>query len=305
MGKARLDPLKQVNFRCESCGHRFADDDPEVIADDSTPWHPWRYEADCPVCEATAGQIWWERNLLKGWAETTGPKTDEGKRRTRFNRMTHGLNAKVATHYPAKPGRYPQCNGCRYLEGLDCLDYGGCLVRTEVLLRHLIAYEANDPRMLQGLHAEMQGNLHALAQDMMLSILQDGGPRVKSPQWFSDKDGGFHLARYLDDETGEYVQLEKLEAHPLIKPLMDLIAKNGMTLTDQGMTPKVQEDQALIEGHLADEAGDREAMADYTRRQAEALEHLGEMIERSRRRTESDPVLLEHQAIEGEAQVVE
>lgn len=298
MGKARLNPLESVKMHCRACGHRFETDSPAVEEAEETPWHPWRYSAECPECSATAEQAHWQRNLLRAWSETCGPRTDEGKRRTRFNALTHGLSAKVATYYPARPGGYAHCNGCRYLEDLECLSVGGCLTRTELVLRHLMAYEANDPRMLQGLNAERQAHISALADDMILAILQDGGPRVKTPEWYTDKDGDLRLARYVDDETGQMVQLHKMEAHPLIRPLLDLIAKNGMTLSDQGMTPKVQEDHALIEGQLADEMGDREAMAEYTRRQADALESLAQMIERSRRRTEADPVLLEHDAHE-------
>lgn len=252
-----------------------------------------------------AEQAHWSRNLLKAWSEAAGPKTYEGKRRSRFNRLTHGLTAKVATYYPARPGKYPQCNGCRYLDSMECLELGGCLSRTELMLRHLMAYESNDPRMLQNLNAERQAHLAALIDDMILAIIQDGGPRSMTPEWYSDKEGGFHLARYLDERSGEYIQIHRNEAHPLLKPLMDLIAKNGMTLTDQGMTPKVQEDHALLEGELAEEAGDRESMQEYARRQAGALEDLAGMIKRSRERTEQDPVLLEHQAIEVEAQVID
>lgn len=304
MGKAHPDPEKTVKFHCRACGHKFVDEPEAVIADDSRPWHPWRYESECPKCGDQAGQIWWQQNLYKAYANATGPRTEEGIRRCKFNSLTHGLTAKVATYYPARPGSYAQCTGCRYLAGLDCLDFGGCLTRTEILLRHLMAFEAGDPRLLQGLNAERQAHLAALADDMILSILQDGGPRTKTPDWYHDKDGGFHLARYRDENTDELVQLYRLDAHPMLKPLMDLIAKNGMTLTDQGMTPKVQDDQSILEGHLDEEAGDRDSMVDYGRRQAEALENLAGMIERSRERIQSDPILVEHQAIEGEAKVI-
>lgn len=219
--------------------------------------------------------------------------------------MTHGLTAKVATYYPARPGKYPHCTGCQYLQDKDCEDYGGCLTRTEILLRHLMAYEAGDPRLLQDMNAERQGHIAALADDMILAIIRDGGPRLMSPEWYHDKEGGFHLARYKDPETGEIVQLHRYEQHPMLKPLMDVIAKNGMTLTDHGMTPKVQDDQSILEGHLADEGGDRETALEASNRQADAMEKLVGMIERSRDQIATDPILLEHEAIDGEAQVVD
>lgn len=304
MGKARLDPLNSVKFHCRACGSRFQNDEPAVIADDSTPWHPWRYECDCPACGAQAEQIWWQRNLLKSWSEATGPTTPEGKRRCRFNAITHGLTAEVATYYPAKPGKYSHCTGCQYLEEEDCVDFGGCLRRTEILMRYLMAYEANDPRMLQHMHAKRQAHIDALAQEMLLAIIQDGGPRQKTPEWYSDKDGGFHLAGYDDPKSEQWIQLYKLEEHPLLKRLFDLMSKNKMTLEDQGMTPKVQEDQDILKGELADEIDSRETLSDYGRRQAEALEKLSEQIDAARREAARDPVLIEHQAIEGDAEVV-
>jgi len=211
-------------------------------------------------------------------ASATGPTTDEGKRRCKFNALKHGLRADTATYYPAKPGGYPHCNGCEYRTDMECLDFGGCLKRTELLLRHQIAFESGDPSKLQAFRARTQAHIQALIDDMILAIAQDGGPRIKSPEWYYDKDGIFHLARFRDAETDEWIQLEKIEAHPLLKLLMDYISKNKMTLEDMGMTPKAQDEQESIRGYLDHEKGSQQEALEYQRQTQQQLEHLQTLI---------------------------
>ncbi len=294
---AHLEPEDTVAFHCRACGHRFKAAPGAVTENSAAPWHPWAYSADCPRCDAEAEPAAWWLNLLKAYANSTGPTTPEGIRRTRFNRMTHGLTAKVATHWPARPGQYDHCNGCRHLEDLECLEFGGCLTRTELLLRHLMAFEARDPGLLQGLAAERQAKVAALLDDMLLSIVRRGVD-WEIDDWYSDKDGGFHLAEYVDEETGQKIRIKKQVINGLLKPFMDWIQKNGMTLTDQGMTPKVQEDNAVLEGQLADESDARDSQTEYAERQTKALENLAGMIEASRAELERDPILREHRGIE-------
>ncbi len=294
---AHLEPESTVDFHCRACGHRFRAAPGDIAENPAAHWHPWTYTAACPQCEAEASPAAWWLNLLKAWSASTGPNTPEGIRRTRFNRMTHGLTAKVAAYWPARPGRYPHCDGCPHLEDMECIPFGGCLTRSELLLRHLIAYENRDPGLLQDLNAERQAKLAAMLDDMLLAIIK-GGVELVSPEWYSDKDGGFHLAQYEDTNTGEPVQLMKKQANPLLKPLIDWIQKNGMTLTDQGMTPKVQEDSAILEGQLADESDARDSQTEYSERQTKALEALAGMIEESRREMERDPVLRQHRGLE-------
>lgn len=259
-----------------------------------TEYHPFVYEADCPVCEASAEQAAWERNLLKGWAKATGPKTKEGMaataknldghptpeeaRLTRFNAMKHGLYARTATYFPAKPGHYPRCDGCEHLRTAACLEPPrACLKRHELLLKHQIAFETKDPDMLLQLRSDTQAGIQAIIDDMILAIAQDGGPRITEVVWYHDKDGGFHLAKWTD-EHGQDHQIHELKAHPLLKPLIDYINRNAMTLEDLGMTPKVQDEQEAMQGYLAQHGEDAEAAEAYRQKSLEQLDQLQKLI---------------------------
>jgi len=312
MGKVR-GQQRSVRFHCDDCDFRFEAEPGRVEDWPDDAWHPWRYYAACPLCMDEAPQERQHRHLLKMWANATGPKTEEGKaavtanldghptaeeaKRTRFNSLKHGLAAKTATYWPARPGGYPHCQGCEYLESI-CAKQVACLKRTELLLKHQIAFETGDPGLLVDLRAQLHANVQALIDDMILALAQDG-VRLKTPEWYYDKDGGFHFAEGQDAD-GNVMRMFKIEQHPLLRTLGDMISKLNLGLTDMGMTPKVQDDSETIRGHLTGDAQRGEQLIDYQRRQTEVLENLGGMIERSRQKSAADPVLIEHQ--QGEAE---
>lgn len=241
-------------------------------------------------------QAGWEFGLLKAWARATGPKTPEGQRRSRFNALKHGLFARTATYFPARPGGYAQCEGCD-LRDTVCHEQVACLRRTELFLKHHAAFEAGDPGMLTALRADTQAAVQALINDMILAISADGGPRIKEISWYYDKDGGFHLAQWLD-EHGELRQIYELKAHPLLKVLIDFLARNSMSLADMEMTPKSQDEAEQMRGYLDGAQGAQHDALEFQRRQTAALEGLREMIARSQEKTRRDPVLIEHGEME-------
>ena len=309
MGKMR-DRLDEVEFQCE-CGHRWSGVPDRVEDAPEDGWHPWRYYAPCPDrdCGQEATQARQARHLLKLWASATGPRTAEGKaavtknleghptpeeaQRTRFNGLKHGLNARVATYWPARPGGYAQCANCEQLYN-GCRHGDPCQKKTELFLRHHIAFDTGDPKLLGEIRADLHANLSAIVSDLILSVIQDGA-RQKTPEWYFDKDGSFHLARHVDEESGELVQIFKIEVHPAVKIIGELVTRLGLDLNSQGMTPKVQDDQDVIRGHLANEEQNQGQLLEYQRQQAESLQALQGMIERSKDATRRDPVLIEHQ----------
>lgn len=299
MRKPRPDhsnPLAEVAFICGACRHRFEAPPGRVEACPEQGHHPHAYYAECPACGEPAEQAAWQRALLKAWANATGPKTAEGLARsaanldghptpaearlTRFNAMKHGLFARTATFFPAKPGGYPHCEHCEHLATAACLPQRACLKRAELLLQHEVAFETGNPGLLTGLRANTQAMIQALIDDMLLTIALDGGPRIKSPEWYSDKDGGFHLAQYVDDMTKELRQIYKLEAHPLLKHLIDYLAKNAMTLADLEMTPKARDEQEALRGYLDRErTQDNPTAGDYQKQIVAQQQKLLDLID--------------------------
>lgn len=309
MGKKRSvsGRLADVTFVCKCCVAEFQSEPDRVEDDPEADHHPYRYYATCRVCSTECEQVAWERSLLKAWARATGPRTAEGKARvaqnieghptpeealrTRFNSMKHGIYARTATYFPARPGGYPHCQGCEYLLN-TCHEQSACLKRTELFLKHHIAFDSRDPSLLMELRADTQAALQALINDMILAIAQDGGPRLLSPEWYYDTEGECHFVKWVD-ESGAERQLMKKEAHPLLRVLMDFISKNTMSLADMGMTPRAQDDGETIRGHLEAQHHDRQNLLDYQSRQTKALEHLGTLIARSQEKIKRDPVLIE------------
>lgn len=301
--------LREIAFSCRGCRLAFRAEPGRVLDAPERDHHPFRYFADCPTCGEECEQAAWERALLKAWTRCTGPRTDAGKARatqnleghptpeealrTRFNSMKHGLYARTATYFPARPGKYPHCEGCEHLDNV-CAQQVACLKRTELFMKHHIAFDTRDPTMLMEMRADTQAAIQALINDMILAIAQDGGPRLHSPEWYYDHDGACHLVKFRDEKTGEQQQLYKKEAHPLLRILMEFISKNSMSLADMGMTPRVQEEQDVIQGHLEAQTKDRQGVLEYQARQTQALENLSALITRSQERIKRDPILIEH-----------
>lgn len=307
MGKKR-DKLSHVKFHCPECDHRWAGLPGRVVDVPDKSHHPWDYFAQCPECGAEGHQDRREQALLKAWANATGPRTPEGlantaknleghptpeeARRTRFNGMKHGAYAETARYFPAKPGKYPDCDGCPYLSDCGIGPNIACQRKTELYLRHQIAFDSQDPGLLQGLRASMHATVVAILDQIMQDIIRRG-VTLERPAWYYDKDGDFHLAEYVDD-TGQRQLITEVAEHPLLKRMSEIIKSTGLTLQDSGMTVGSQQDRDIIEGHLAGQGSDRQTMLEYQQQQARALESMSAILARASARAAEDPVLLEH-----------
>lgn len=311
MGKSDYSSqLDKVTFRCGACRATFSDVPGRVEDAPEREWHPWAYFADCPECGAQdQEQEPRERALLKAWtAVRHGPKTPEGiaavtanlvghptpeeARRTRFNALKHGMNAKTATYFPARPDKYAFCKSCDVDRGW-CAEQPACSKQTILFMQHHAAFEQRNPKHLSGLYADLQAALFALLQQVLQTIIADG-VKIEAPQYFTTKDGELIIAEYYDD-TGKKRTIMDIQAHPLFKPLGELLSRNNLSLSDMGMTQKVIEDEDAEMGRLESQAQSREAIAEFAERQARALESLGALMDRAAARKDGDPVLIEHQ----------
>ncbi|MCW8830553.1 MAG: hypothetical protein OQK32_03425, partial [Gammaproteobacteria bacterium] len=244
------------------------------------------------------------RGLLKAHARATGPRTAEGKaisaanldghptpeeaQKTRFNAITHGLTSKVANFYPAKPGRYERCNGCDYY-GSECIEDPpanhsnpvSCLSRVELFMQHRMAFESGDAGMLAMLRSDTQAGLQAIINDIILDIAQRGVTLV-APEWkINPQTGGVVIADYTDRESGQRHTIHEVKAHPLLKILIDFIAKNNLSLEDMNMTPKVQEENDIMKGFVDETGENAESTREYQQRMIDQNNALMDLIGKS------------------------
>lgn len=322
----KFDPSKPralVTFQCRPCKKTFEAEPARVEPAPELEHHPFRYFAICRGCFDEVEQAPYERALFKAWCNATGPTSEEGKAaaaknleghptpdealRTRFNAMKHGMNARAATYFPAKPDGYDFCKGCE-VDRVWCGEQPACVKKTEIFMLHQAAFEQRDPKRLMGIYSELHAAVFAVLQQMLQTIIADG-TKIVAPQWYTDKEtGAMIICQYYDTSQGGDGQLKtlyELEAHPLIKPMMEMLTRVNISLSDLGMTTKVIERDGDDMGELAGKRTEREQISDYMQRQQASLESLADLVDRGRRQTESDPVLLEYNHVTGETKEVE
>lgn len=322
----KFDPSKprgEVTFQCRPCRETF-DAPPRVEDDPEAEPHPFRYFAKCPKCKAEVPQAPWDRALQKAWLNATGPRTAEGKAataknleghptpdeavRTRFNALKHGMNARTATYFPARPDGYAFCKTCDVNRDW-CKAQPACAKKTEIFMMHHAAFEQKDPKKLTPLYADMQAAMFALVQTIVQTIIADGAT-LTTPEYYTDKDGKICFAEYMEmreghPKYGEWCRIDKLERHPLFQPLGELLSKNNMSLADMGMTVKVIEQGQDDEmGRLSDKGTEPELLDDFRRRTEASLAAIADKVDRGRAQRERDPVLLEYDQGTGEAKPV-
>ena len=311
--KEQSEPLLEVNFYCRHCRHKFARE-PDRIEEAPERDHPYLYYATCPHCEHEAEQAHWEKGLMASFGKSTGPKTPEGKAktklnlekthtpeihaRTRFNALKTGMNAHVLTYFPARPGQYPMCTGCELADSI-CWQNTICAKEADRYMRYRLAFENKDYSLIVEDHAATHATIQTIINNIMLKIIQTG-VEIREPVWYADKEAGFQLAKYEDPNSGEVQFITEVKAHPLLKVLTEFVSKNSLSLSELGMTPRVQEQESNIKGHIDADAGRGDTLLAYQERQAVALEGLQQMIENSRNRVNNDPILIEHAQDEGQ-----
>lgn len=313
MAKDRSKPLSEINFYCPSCVLSFKAEPGRVEDAPELDHHPFEYFAACPQCQREVEQAAWEKSLLKAWANATGPKTEEGKaataanldghptpeetKRTRFNAMKHGLTARTATYFPAKPDGYDFCSACD-VDRVWCKGQPACAKKTELFMLHHAAFEQRNPKHLTGIYADLHASLFAVLQQILQTIVADG-VKVEMVKWYTNKDGEILVADYVDEQGNRRLIRESVIAHPLFKPLGELLSRAGLTLADMGMTTKVIEAEEEEMGRLRQSADEQTGLAEYQQRQLAALENLAGVIERAKGMKSRDPILIEHQVQQG------
>lgn len=317
MAKDWSTQLSAVNFRCEGCKHAWEAEPDLIEPAPDLEHHPFRYFATCPKCAAAnQPQAAWARALLKAHQASTGPKTPEGMAavaknleghpnaeavlRTRFNAMKHGMAAKTATYFPARPDKYSFCAQCDVNRGW-CGEQAACVKQTEIFMLHHAAFETRNPRVLGGIHADLQAGLTAMLQMLMQGALADGVV-IKQPKVELDRDGTPVTLTYLN-EAGTRVPLYDHQAHPALKAISDFVNRLGLNMADLGMTVRTagDEDDDTAGGILKLDDKTRETLSDFNTRMLGVMDGARDLLNRAAKATAEDPVLVAHEAREGKA----
>lgn len=286
-----MEPLKTAAFRCSN-KHNFEADIGRVENNDNKPHHPFDYFVKCPECGIEASQAHWEVNLIKAHSKATGPKTKGGKSQsannllghntdnTRWNAVKHGLFARVATFYPARPGKYPHCDNCEHLNN-GCEIQSACLRRTELFMKHDIAFKTNSPSLLRKNRSDMQAAFSAILNDIILAVTTTG-VEVRTPQFYiNPKTGKPELVYYTDDEGDKQI-IETITENPLLKRMIDFMQRNSLTLDDMGMTQKAQEEISLSGQLIEQQQVGTQSTIEFQQKQQIQTQQLLDLINKGR-----------------------
>jgi len=313
MAKDRSEPLSEITFYCKTDFLTFKAKPGRVEDAPEQEHHPFAYFSACPKCGGECGQVGWERNLLKAWRNATGPRTEEGLAatsanleghptpdealRTRFNAMKHGLTARTATYFPAKPDGYSFCAGCE-VDRVWCKNQPACVKQTEIFLKHHAAFEQRNPMHLNGIYADLQASIFAVIQTIIQTIIADG-VKIESVVWDKDDEGQVRIAEYVDEQGIRRILRNDVQSHPLLRQLGELLTRTGLSLTDMGMTSRVIEAEENELGRLAHEKESQEGVDEFRRRTMDLLQGMADKVMRANKQTDADPILVEYQQESG------
>lgn len=216
--------------------------------------------------------------------------------RTRFNAMKTGLHAKTATYFPSKPDGYAFCKTCD-VDRDYCASQPCCVRQTQLFMTVHAAFEQRDPKHLTDIFAGLQAGTVAVVQQMLQTIIADG-VKIVEPQWYTDKDGVLHVAKYEDDD-GQRRILQEISAHPLLKPLGEFLSRNTLSLADMGMTAKVVEEGQEQAGRLATGSQAQQTLSEFSQRMVSSVEALKDAMQRAAEHKARDPVLVEYKRENG------
>lgn len=303
--------LRHVSFKCTECKHAFAGV-PDLVEDDpETEWHPHRYYGHCPRCKAqNQPQANWERSLMAAHQAATGPVTPEGKaasagnlaghptpeetRLTRFNAMKHGMEARVATFFPAKPDKYSFCAQCD-VNRTWCAEQPACVKQTELFMLHHAAVEQRNPKHLGKIHADIIAAVTAALQMCLQAVLGEG-VLIKQPRVEMDREGNPVTLTFVQAD-GSKGYIYEYQANPAFKPITDLISRLGLSMNDLGLTVKaIDEENPAGIGALQLDAKAKESLEDFGKRMTGAMLQMKDKLGRADARMRVDPVLIEHEA---------
>jgi hypothetical protein len=172
--------------------------------------------------------------------------------------------------------------------------------QTEIFMLHHAAFDQRNPRVLAGLHADLQAGLTAMLQMLMQEVL-GAGVVITQPRVELDRNGTSQTLSYLDG-NGERQYVMDRQAHPAIKAISELVSRLGLSMTDLGMTVRAADpEEGDAGGKLQLDQGTKQTLEDFNRRMVDAMNDARTLLANAEKKTREDPVLVAHEAREGKS----
>jgi hypothetical protein len=218
----------------------------------------------CPVCDQSASECNHSKfNLVKAWANSTGPKTEAGKARVALNGWKDGAHcSRVRILAPAKFDKFPWCSDCEDREMCSRKEIRYCPRDIETTLKFIQAYKEGDPGALGEEAAIANAKMWNVFNMMIHNIMQKG----------------VMLKVVREDEKGN--KSTSYEKNQLVKELPAFISSIGFNADQRVMTPKAVEQKEALEGHLVLEERVQEEAISVRKRAHDELSRLRALMER-------------------------
>lgn len=242
----------------------------------------------CPFCDAEVAEVSYRYlNVYKGWQNSTGPKTQAGKNRSKLNGWKHGANSKTYQLLaPAKPGQYPVCDGCEFKAPCENDPYSYCPVWVAPLMEVIRAYKEGDLTSLKEIAGFQAGQTFMVLQMMFQNVIQEGVSQPRVVKTNFNKAG---------DEKTEVLDLQ---ANPLLKEIPKYVEMLGMNANQQNMTPDTQQTHDELAGHLKVAEGTAVDIKKYLQGRTDSIQNLQKAILKANVERSGDNALNEHKSME-------
>lgn len=261
-----VPPLKRSQFFCPAC--------PEQESKGAFFFFveaPFRENAEgdlvatCPQCgNEDCREPWYMANVRRCQGRQTGPVTSQGKDKCRMNGFSTGSSyasgAIPKVLPPAKPGKYPHCDGCHDMD--ECTsavkDAEGtcrpviCHRQSEIFAKYRAAHLSGDPESLRLTAADVHARMH-MVLDHCFKAVFDNGVFIESLLVSDGKVVKMEDGKNEDGST-KYANLLEKKINPAINEAIKILEKMGFSLADWTLTPKSKEAKAQLDGYLAGKA---------------------------------------------------
>lgn len=241
--------MKDKHFWCAEDSKHWATDDycaPEQVPDNdlviSGAEDEYNFFAKCPVCKAWCRSVpHYYANLERMRHNATGPKTEDGKRRSSVNGMKHGGFAQAHHLIAPANGKYDICGECDIKDRCEAKELRYCPYKQDLMVRFMAAVENGDVNSMKQFAGLSLGRLYVILENMFQEIMEKG-PAIKQPRLSGGKVVTMETNRVAEDGTPVEETLWEYTEHPLLGEIPKIMNTLGMTSDQQKMNPSKQED---------------------------------------------------------------